>query len=60
MFRTVNRLMALSFGTHREQLEHRTGSVMSEYDLNYGYRRPTCVSSSVLVSAVVSTLESHA
>lgn len=25
MFRTVNRLIALSLGTHREQLEHRTG-----------------------------------
>lgn len=60
IFRTVNRFMALSFGTQREQFEHRTGSTLVNNLQVSGDRKPTCVTPAVLVSAVVSTLESHA
>lgn len=36
MFRTVNRLIALSLGTHREQFEHLTGSETRLVDYEVG------------------------
>lgn len=59
MFLTVNLLIALSLGTHREQLEHLTGSYKVSMTRKTFHKLRTCVASTVLVSTVVSSFESH-